>query len=111
DSREALALWKVADEQRKGEAAEARVKNKKATEDFNKKKAAATKKGTKLKNSDKPTPIPIPKAILRPKLKDFSNGFLQAGAPGDNEDDREAFEAVESGSKGSEDDKDDEDEE
>ncbi|PPQ90142.1 hypothetical protein CVT25_012488 [Psilocybe cyanescens] len=89
--REALALWKVADEQRKGEAAEARVKNKKATEDFNKKKAAAMKKGTKLKNSDKPTPIPIP-------------NFLQAGAPGDDKDDREVFDAVESGSKGSKDD-------
>ncbi|PPQ88599.1 hypothetical protein CVT25_009837 [Psilocybe cyanescens] len=108
--REALGLWKVADERRKGEAAEARVKNKKATEDFNK-KAAATKKGTKLKNSDKPTPIPIPKVIPRPKLKDFSDGFLQTGAPGDDKDDREVFEAVESGSEGSKDDKDDEDEE
>lgn len=77
--------WKVTDGKRKVKAAAARVKNKKATEAFNKKKAAAAKKGLKLKNSDKPTPIPVPRAIPKPKLKDFTDSTGPIASKGHEE--------------------------
>jgi len=82
----AIASWKVADEKRKEDAAEARAKNKRANDTFKKKQEAAKKRGKKLGASDKPALIPVPKAIPRPKLKDFMEGSVPEQAGDDNSD-------------------------
>ena len=110
----AITSWKVADEKRKEDVAEARAKNKRANDTFKKKQEAAKKRGKKLGASDKPALIPVPKAIPWPKLKDFMEGSVpeQAGdndSDGGDEDDK-GF-GMDRGSGGSEeDDKDDDDE-
>ncbi|PPQ82632.1 hypothetical protein CVT25_007560 [Psilocybe cyanescens] len=90
---EAVAQWKKNDEVRKVEAAEVKTKNVKAKEVYEKKKAQAKEKGKVFKGA-KPTILPIPKAIPKPKLKDFVDGrtnvTLEAGG-----DDGEVFEGLE----------------
>jgi len=82
----AIASWKVADEKRKEDAAEARAKNKRANDAFKKKQEAAKKRGKKLEASDKPALIPVPKAIPQPKLKDFMEGSVPEQARDDDSD-------------------------
>ncbi|KAF4621288.1 hypothetical protein D9613_000209 [Agrocybe pediades] len=67
---EALREWREAEEKRKRDAAFAKEKNKLAMKAFNNKKAIAAKKG-KATTSRRPVLIPIPKAIPRPRKRDF----------------------------------------
>jgi len=97
---EAVAQWEVDDTQRKVDAAAICEKNKKAKADFDTRRAAALKKGIKIKASDNPAPLPVPKAIEKPKLMDFlaGGGKRDAGDTRKNNgsESGEEFEAVES---------------
>lgn len=107
--KEAVAVWKVADEKRKKDVMDAKAKNKKALNAFIKKKDAA-KKASKKFTTTKPTPLPVPKAIPKPKLKDFAweSDVVNAGEDS-GQDDGEDFEASEGGSNEDAEDDDDDD--
>ena len=96
--KEALTVWKVADEKRNKDVMDAKTKNKKALDAFIKKKDAA-KKARKKFTMTKPTPLPVPKAIPKLKLKDSvgESDVVNAGE-GSGQDDGEDFGASEGGS-------------
>ena len=66
--------WKVADQKRKEERDMIKADRDKTIAAWEKRKAAATKKGRKFTES-KPKSAQLPKAIPKPKLKDFLGGF------------------------------------
>jgi len=70
----AVVEWELAKEERKAEVARIKEKSKKANDTYNKKKDAAKAKDKTFRGTK---PIPIPKALDRPKLKDF---LARAGA-------------------------------
>ena len=82
----AVEEWAAADKEQKDEWDTIKANNTKVKAVWDKRKAAVVKKKTKIYKW-KPKSTPLPKAIPRPKLKDFLDGAGGADSAGEAEDD------------------------
>ena len=102
----AMEEWAMTDQGRKDERDTIKADNAKAKAAWDKRKAAAVKKNKKF-TEPKPKPMRLPKAIPRPKLKDFLDSMGGVVGAGEAEDEA-GSDGDDAGSQGSVSDDDDE---